>query len=282
VSVLWYFWRLRGHIEEGRRWTDRVLALPSTTGRTSLRARGLSALGGLAYWQNDFGTAIPAYEEALQIHRDLGEREATVRALFDLGTTRGVTGDGAAAWALLEESLVTAREVGDRRGEAWALWGLGSAAYFGGDAQLSRTHLEESLRLFEELGDVWGLGNVVAGLAGLALQAGEFDQARAHVLRTMDLWEGEPSPLNAAMQVNILAIVANALGKHERAARLAGAAAAFRERAGGRAPEAFTSAFPEPGAAAAEALDEETFQKAWHEGQAMALEEALAYAREEE
>jgi hypothetical protein len=49
----------------------------------------------------------------------------------------------------------------------------------------------------------------------------------------------------------------DALGKHERAARLAGAAAA-------------------------EALDEETFQKAWHEGQAMALEEALAYAREEE
>jgi tetratricopeptide (TPR) repeat protein len=217
-----------------------------------------------------------------EIHRDLGEREATVRALFDLGTTRGVTGDGAAVWALLEESLVTAREVGDRRGEAWALWGLGSAAYFGGDAQLSRSHLEESLRLFEELGDVWGLGNVVAGLAGLALQAGEFDQARAHVLRTLDLWEGEPSPLNAAMQVNILAIVANALGKHERAARLAGAAAAFRERAGGRAPEGFTSAFPEPGAAAAEALDEETFQKAWHEGQAMALEEALAYAREEE
>jgi hypothetical protein len=36
------------------------------------------------------------------------------------------------------------------------------------------------------------------------------------------------------------------------------------------------------GAAAAEALDEETFQKAWHEGQAMVLEEALAYAREEE
>jgi hypothetical protein len=104
------------------------------------------------------------------------------------------------------------------------------------------------------------------------LDAQERSQATAAARRAfLDTFRVEPNPPTGSGRMGpnlpllpgrvdaiyILAIVANALGKHERAARLAGAAAA-------------------------EALDEETFQKAWHEGRAMALEEALAYAREEE
>jgi hypothetical protein len=48
----------------------------------------------------------------------------------------------------------------------------------------------------------------------------------------------------------------------------------------GRAPDAFFP-YEDPGQAAARQLSDEAFQRAWAEGQAMSLEEALAYARED-
>jgi hypothetical protein len=75
-------------------------------------------------------------------------------------------------------------------------------------------------------------------------------------------------------------LLANQVGQHERAARLAGAEAAWRGKVGGRVPDAFFP-YEDPGQGAARHLSDETFQRAWAEGQAMSLVEALAYARED-
>ena len=116
-SALWRFWYARGHLDEGRRWLDQLLSLPSSQERSTPRARAHTALGGIAYWQGDFGTALSAYQEALEIHRQLGDRSATVQALLDLGTAKGVTGDPMSAQSLIQESLTTPRELGDRPGK---------------------------------------------------------------------------------------------------------------------------------------------------------------------
>jgi len=49
---------------------------------------------------------------------------------------------------------------------------------------------------------------------------------------------------------------------------------------GGQVPAAFFL-FTDPRETAAEVLDEASMERAWAEGWAMTLEEALAYAREE-
>ena len=280
-SALWRFWYARGHLDEGRRWLERSLALPSSHERSTPRARAHSALGGIAYWQGDFGTALNVYREALEIHRQLGDRSATVQALLDLGTTKAVTGDPESAQSLIQESLATARELGDRRGEAWALWGRGSVRLFGGDLTGSQEDLEESLRIFEELGDdTWGLGNARAGLAGLAARRGDPVEARDQVLRAIDDWEDQGNALVLSSQLRFLAMAANDVGHPERAVRLAAAADAWRQKVGGQVPAAFFP-FTDPRETAAEALDERSMERAWAEGSAMTLEEALAYAREE-
>jgi predicted ATPase/class 3 adenylate cyclase len=279
AAALWRFWYARGDLHEGRRWLQATLSLPSR--RSAPRARGLSALGGIAYWQSDFATAAAAYEESLEIHRELGDRAPTVQALFDLGTTRAVMGDPQEAESLLQESLKTARELEDRRGEAWALWGLGAFRYFGGDPDGARERHEESLRIFEEVGDdTWGLGNALAGLAALAAQRGDVVEARDRILKAIDAWEEQGNALVIASQLRFLAMVANEAGQPERAVRLAGVAAAWREKVGGQVPDAFFP-FADPRETAAKVLDEATVERAWTEGSAMTLEEALAYARED-
>jgi predicted ATPase/class 3 adenylate cyclase len=281
AGAIWRFWYARGHLEEGRRWLEAALDLPSSSSPTTARGRALTALGGIAYWQGDFDTARRSYQEALDIHRAMGDRAATVGALLDVGETRAVEGDPEAGVALMNESLALARDLGDRRGEAWALWGLATTRMFAGDLDASRHLLEESAQIFEEVGsDTWGSGNAVAGLGGLAAQRGEPNEARNLIFEGLALSGEQVNAVIITGHLRFLAMVANQLGQHERAARLAGAEAAWRGKVAGRVPDAFFP-YEDPARAAARKLDDEAFQRAWSEGQAMTLEEALAYSRED-
>jgi predicted ATPase/class 3 adenylate cyclase len=280
-AALWRFWYGRGHIAEGRRWLEGALALPSAQSRGTYRARALTALGGITYWQSDFEASDAAYEDALAIHREMGDRGGEVLGLFNVAMTKGVMGQPEAAGDLLYQSLELARELGDRHGEAWALWGLATAYTFAGDVERAQEFAERSRRLFEELGDdMWGLGNALAALGGLAAMRGDPVEARDRVLRAIDLWEDQGNALVIAAQIRFLAIAANAAGRPERAVKLAGAATAVREKMQGGVPDAFFP-FRDPQESAAEVLDEETAARLWAEGRAMSVEEMVAYAREE-
>jgi len=281
AGPIWRFWYAHGHLEEGRRWLEAALGLPSSREPTAPRARALTALGGIAYWQSDFDAALSSYEEALHIHLALGDRAAMVQALLDVGETRAVKGDPGSGVALMEESLVLARELGDRHGEAWAIWGLGTVRMFAGDLDGAREHLQESLRIFQEVGDdTWGWGNALGGLGGLAALRGDPMEARRLTLEGLALYGEQTNAVIITGHLRTLSLVANELGQYERAARLAGAEAAWRDRLGFQIPDAFDP-FEDPGQAAARQLSDDAFQRAWTEGQDMSLEEALAYAGEE-
>ncbi|HWC32978.1 MAG TPA: hypothetical protein VG709_07610, partial [Actinomycetota bacterium] len=280
-GALWRFWYGQGFLAEGRRWLDSVLALPSSSERSLARVKGLTALGGIAYWQNDFGPSDAAYVEAVDIVRELGDAGAMPETLFNMAMTKAVMGEPERAMSLLEESLERARQLGDRRREAWALWGLSAGSMFGGDLDRAVTLSSETLRLFEEIrDDTWGLGNALAGQAGLAVMRGEPEVGRERVLQALEAWEDQGNALVIASQLQFLGIAEIRLGRPERAVRLAGASAILREKVGGKVPDAFFP-FEDPHETAAKGRDPETLERLWTEGRAMSVHEALAYARDE-
>ena len=68
AALLWRFWHLRGHLEEGRALLQVLLAAPAVEMPAAVRADGLNALGSVAYWQRDTATAQRSYEEALALY----------------------------------------------------------------------------------------------------------------------------------------------------------------------------------------------------------------------
>ena len=125
-----------------------------------------------------------------------------------------------------------------------------------------------------------GAGQRAAGLAGLAAIRGDPVEARDLVLRAIDDWEDQGNARVLSGQLRFLAMAANDAGHPERAVRLAAAAEAWRQKVGGQVPAAFFP-FTDPRETAAEVLDERSMERAWAEGSAMTLEEALAYAHKE-
>ena len=82
------------------------------------------------------------------------------------------------------------------------------------------------------------------------------------------------------MVLDNLAAKASVEGDHMRALRLAGASEAIKDSAGGHAPPPLID-LPDPRIAARAALGEAVVRAVWEEGRAMALDQAVAYARQD-
>src|SRR3989440_3025394 len=136
-GLLWRFWQMRRHIEEGRARMAQVLAMPNSRASVPERILGLEAAGGLAYWQADMGHAQVFYDECLELTRGLGDKRALAKALYNAAFPGVVDRSKAATQLarprkLLNEALGLFRELDDQNNVARTLWALGNGTYFDG------------------------------------------------------------------------------------------------------------------------------------------------------
>jgi non-specific serine/threonine protein kinase len=278
VGAVWRFWHLAGHLSEGRRWASAVLALPSAAAGTAARARALAAAGGLAYWQNDAPVVRDAYEEALAISGELGDEPGIAEGTYNLAFAYGLVPTKARSRALFLQSREMFERLGDARGMADALWALAMLARLAGDYEIAKRQADESVRLLRKLGDAFGLVDALGELGRATLELGDFETARSSFLETLEALAPIGYRTAVAITLDSLAALENRLGYPVRALRLAGAAEALKESAGGQVPPEFAD-LPDPRHAVRPLLGEERIAAAWEEGRAMSLDEAVAYAR---
>jgi predicted ATPase len=294
AAGIWRFWWARGHLREGRAWVEELLALESgpvsrdvsgpggAPGATdAIRARALFAGGRLALWQRDTVAAVLYLEQALALARSARDRWTVAYALNDLGDFALSQGGWALAASHLEESLTLRREAGDIRDTAVALVHLGEVAYFQGDLEQSRASLAESLALFRQVGDPDGIAHCLANLGRLAREHGELARAETLGREALALHREQGYLRRCAEDLEMLATIAGQAGLGTRAARLLGAAAAWREAHGAPPPRHERADVERATAAAHAAVGEEAWTSALAAGRALSLEKAIAEALEE-
>jgi hypothetical protein len=214
------------------------LALHRQLGNEQGIAQSLHGLGLIALDESDYPQVQRLGEESLSLFQQLGDHRRAGIARYLLARVAADQGNVARAVALGEENLALARAVDDKRSIAIALNFLGMLALEQGDPERATALDEESLRMSLELGDKRLVAECLGGLAG----------------------------------------VASARGQATRAGRLHAAAAALRD--------ALEEPLSPPDRRISErylvmaraGLDEAAFVAAWTEGQAMSLEQAVAYA----
>jgi predicted ATPase/DNA-binding XRE family transcriptional regulator len=294
AAALWRYWAARGYLREGRAWLEGLLALARGSedagggaGGTvraaaagALRARALFAAGWLARLQGDGAAAQTWLEQAAALGRAAGEPRTAAGALNALGLTAQHEGDLERAAARLEESLALMQEVGDRRGIAVALGNLGAVALYQGDLERAAASTEEALAFFRQAGDRDSSAVCLRNMGKVARRQGEAARAEALQREALALFRELGDPLRSAEGLELLAGTAGATGQWERAARLLGAAAALRAPLDAP-PLAQDRADVEQAVAPARAaLGEDAWAAAFAFGQALSLEEAIAYALE--
>jgi predicted ATPase/class 3 adenylate cyclase len=278
AGALWRFWHLHGHLAEGRRWTEEVLALPGANERTTGRGDALTALGGLAYWQEDFQTAGAAYEEALEIARETGDRRAEAEGLYNAAYPPAYLGEMDRAVGLIRQSRALFEELGARRGIADCLWLEAIVARLEGDNPSARSLAERSLGIHREIGDRFGASDALHVIGRIAVAQGDLGTGARCFLEALDYDEDVGNRTGMGIVLDNLATLASLRGDHLAAVRLAGASEAIKEAAGGHAPPPFID-LPDPRETARPVLGEAAVNAAWSEGWDMPLERALELAR---
>jgi predicted ATPase/class 3 adenylate cyclase len=278
AGALWRFWLQRGHLHEGRRWLEEVLALPDGQAPTPARAKALTAIGGLAWWQEDIPAARRSYQEALAVERGLGDPARTAEALYNQAFVLGAEGDIDGAQALFEESLALYRRIGDERGATQAAWMLILRDASAGDWDPPLAAAEEAVASWRRLGDRFRLADTLLWTGVVYAMVGRPADARAAITEALELFQAVDSATGIATVVLGLAYLARWEERYGDAVRLAGAADALRERIGGRPPSEFLAGFlGDPDAEARAHLPGDAAEQAWVAGRAMTADQALAF-----
>ena len=275
--ALEHFWRVLGHIREALRWFDELLALPKAVEDAALRARALTAAGGLAPWVGAIDAQLQFAQEATTIYRELGDAKGIGDALTLVGWAHLHLGSLEAAQANLEEAktLTIAERNFDKTANCDLALGLVSfTERRSGEA---RKHFDDALQTFTENGDPYWIAFTEMLLGYLDRLDERDDDAERHFRASLTTFREINAVLMAATLVNAFAGLAMRRGQHERALSLAGAADALREPFGEKSPLEIASTVDVRGALRS-VVDEAKAADLYHAGRAMALDEAIAYA----
>jgi tetratricopeptide (TPR) repeat protein len=191
-------------------------------------------------------------------------------------------GDFERAEALWEESLALAQKLGDARRRAAGLGNMGLAEVVRGDFEGAEALFTEQLALGRELKAPFFIASASLNLGVVATRRGDLERARTLLEESLVLLGEMGAKAGIAESLESLAGLAGALGDYGRAARLWGAADALRYAIGApwlplerRLHEPYLDAIRSRGEKAG-------WTKAWDEGRAMSVEDAVAYALEED
>jgi tetratricopeptide (TPR) repeat protein len=278
ASALWRFWQLRGHLTEGRAWLTEMLALPEARMKTALRAKTLTALAGIVYWQTDYAAAGPAYEEALSIYRELDDMPGEAGTLYSLSYIRGIEGDFDAAEALARESGRIAEALRDDLGVAYARHMGGAMSAYMGRHDEGLDESLEAARMFRKLGERFGLANALQLQSVMYRETGRYPEARAASEEAIEIFREAGSLSGTAMALGGMAALMITEGDVENGVRVAGAADAMEESVGGRAPTALRG-YEDARDMARPIIGEEATIRAWDEGRGMSFDQAIDVVR---
>ncbi|HET9410748.1 MAG TPA: adenylate/guanylate cyclase domain-containing protein [Candidatus Dormibacteraeota bacterium] len=279
-AALWRFWQMRGHLREGRMRMEALLAMPETKAHPRELAPALEAAGGIEYWSGDLKAAGRYYDECLELARAGGDKRAIANALYNASFPSNVDrSDTPKAVAMLEEALGIFRELDASSGVAQTVWALAQAKITLENHSEAVELLAEAIRLFRSLGNRFGLGWALFVRALLWLRLDDVASARTDSIESLQLFADADDVTGEILVIDSIAEIVRREGNPIRGARLAGAAQAHEVATGAGLNSIVV--LREGWKRKQSALNED--EAAAHAaGQAMTLDQAVAYALEPE
>lgn len=281
-------------------------------------ARAHMIIGQIALNEDRLEAACQALETSLSFWRRSGDMKNAVLCQINLGRARLVSGNYPEAYALIEESLNLSRKIKDRHWEMVALWNLAEIHLQLGSLEegaplladcleqarrlgdrfieatslsrlgricINRAEMEEGTRLFNaslelgrQIGSKWIIADGLSHLGTAALRSGQLQTAEAMFSQSLDLFhlQGELGELVHTLEQ--LALTYYGQARFARAARMFGAAQAWRSASGEPLPPVERLEQEHALAGLKSQLGSQEWTRLWAEGQSLTLDQAAAYA----
>lgn len=317
LTPLAWFWFRYGHLQEGRQWMERALAATDGWGDSPLRAMALVGGASLALWVGDLHVSAERGREAMQMCERLRFDQGLSPAKLIYGVTLVNQGRDREAYPHLVDAveLFDQQQVPWMKGTT--LVHLANVSLGLGDPDRAVQWLDMAMPLMEQSGDLWNIAFALNNYGEVARTQGDYEKAEEYYRQTEALYERADARGDQVRLIHNLAYIAQHKGNLEKSQALfEKSLSEFRELGqhrgiaeclaglAGLAAEQGRHAWAAPLLSAAErqlkafggawwpadrveierayerlrsALGDR-FESLWTEGQAMDVEEAIAYA----
>jgi class 3 adenylate cyclase/tetratricopeptide (TPR) repeat protein len=216
--------RQRGEYDAAATMLTQALALYEQEENQPEVATALTRLGGVAFLRRNFADALGAWQRALAIRREIGDREGEGSSLLNIAQAYTSMGDYGAALPLLHRALDIQRAVGNRWWEN-AVWNaLGVLALAVGDYTEAQRCITIAARLSTAVGDEGGAAIMTFNLAQVERECGDFTAALERLDGARQWAHANEDREFEAQCLTELALTAEAAGLFDRAEQAARAA----------------------------------------------------------
>lgn len=244
AGSLWRFWQIRGHLAEGRSRIETALAMPRGPA-SAARARALTGLGGMLYWQGLWIEMKAPYEEALEIFREVGSGAELAEALYNLSFPVGFAEDMDGATDLLQESLELSEQLESPLGVGRAYWGIANQAFYRDDWDVVDDSLKRSLVEFSKVDAPYDLGWAWFMFAHAAFKKGAPDKVGEPLRNAMEIFARVRDLSALSLILEVVTTLSVVDGDRPTGSYFTGAASRLRADTGLAIVDVETNRYPE-------------------------------------
>ena len=242
----------------------------------------LFQLGMLALTRKDNSSALSLLDQSMELFNRLGDIWGKGRVSHLLGELVLRQGDHEKARFFFEQNLRFDEELKFKPGMVVALSNLGDLHRYQSHYDQARQYFEKSLEVSRTYGinETWGLGLYSLGL--VALHQNKYSVAKQYFADHFKTYRGSFDQVRLGTLFLSQAAISAGTNQLEREARLSGAAQAIFETLDYRISSFDQAEFDRHIQVAREQLGTDKFKNLANEGRALTMEEAIAYALEDD
>ncbi|MGL4612255.1 MAG: tetratricopeptide repeat protein, partial [Trueperaceae bacterium] len=238
---LWYFWRRRGHLNEGRQWLAELLRLKNPSPDDAPRdVTDVKATTWLAVDEHDFDVAVTLFEQNDALQRVLGSETVGLADIVNIEARQArAEGNYARATTLVQEKLGQYRAAIKQgalapSAAAHLLQELGTLNREQGNYAESSRYWQEDLELQRSLHDEEGVAVALLGLSDVARDKGDAAEIRKYGEECLSIFRKTKNLQGLGFTLNNLALAAYLDDDFAKAAPFAEeSVAVFRKIKGG-------------------------------------------------
>jgi predicted ATPase/class 3 adenylate cyclase len=273
-------------LPSAHRYYEESLQISRQLGERRGMALAVNNLGLLAMDQGDWARARSLFEQSLSLSRELGDKFGISMGMINISMNLLAQGIDHSSEKppeeLLAESLTIARELGDKGNIAETLTTMGRVARFQNNYAEAKKLQTESLTYGRELNKKGGyIIWILLWLGELARLENDYAAAHPYLFEALSAAKEMNYRQPIAYLLEEFAALGAAQGQASHSATLFGAAEALRETIQIVLFPVERVEVDKNIAAARAQLSEDEFNKAWAEGKAMTMEDAIKYTMEE-
>lgn len=220
AAALWWFWFLRGFLNEARSWLERLLepAQRDLTFPPDLLCKIISRTSFLHYFARDIPRAVTLARQAIPLCQAQHEVDGEAIATFVLAEVARFQRNFAEAENYYRQSFLLFQQTGNEWGLALVLNLQGWKAFLQGDYDRAETIGLECLRLRRKIGVTVGVAAALDLLGTVARVKREYDKAEALLQESLLLVRGLHSTYTMNVTLMQLGHVAHVKGDWAQAA----------------------------------------------------------------